>query len=360
MQGSIDFSGVLSGAISGEGGGGAVPVVTATATVDNNTGTPEVSVTRTGTDLNPNFNFGFKNLKGAKGDTGSAGSDGTDGVDGFSPAVSISDISGGHRVSITDATHPSGQVFDVMNGTNGADGTDGQNGTDGVSPYVTITNITDGHRVNITDATHPQGQSFDVMNGEKGDTGDTGPQGIPGQTGPGLPPGGTPGQMIYKASSTDYDTMWGNMPSYNALQITYDPTDRTYISDTDVQGALDEVDDELISVNASLTQLDSNLNNNTYSTSGLNKNQNATINVGGYVKVGKIVIVNIRVTTTASIPSGNGIVWGFPKPVNFNANYIELFNNDVMHIYMDTDGKILPGASLPAGTHIISGVYVCE
>lgn len=39
------------------------------------------------------------------------------------------------------------------------------NGVVGVSPTVTITPITGGTRVTITDADHPQGQSFDVLNG---------------------------------------------------------------------------------------------------------------------------------------------------------------------------------------------------
>jgi hypothetical protein len=48
--------------------------------------------------------------------------------------------------------------------------TNGKNGTDGISPSITVTDITGGHRVTITDA---DGQhSFDVMNGEDG-------QGIP-------------------------------------------------------------------------------------------------------------------------------------------------------------------------------------
>ena len=42
-------------------------------------------------------------------------------------------------------------------------------GSDGVSPTVTITSITGGHRVTITDAEHPNGQSMDVMDGAKGD-----------------------------------------------------------------------------------------------------------------------------------------------------------------------------------------------
>ena len=39
-------------------------------------------------------------------------------------------------------------------------------GMAGVSPGVTITEITGGHRVTITDADHPSGQSFDVMDGD--------------------------------------------------------------------------------------------------------------------------------------------------------------------------------------------------
>ena len=51
------------------------------------------------------------NIKGATGATG---------ADGVSPAVTISSITGGHRVNITDRTHPSGQNFDIMDGLNGA------------------------------------------------------------------------------------------------------------------------------------------------------------------------------------------------------------------------------------------------
>ena len=42
--------------------------------------------------------------------------DGEDGEDGVSPTVAVADIPGGHRVTITDAAHPTGQTFDVMDG----------------------------------------------------------------------------------------------------------------------------------------------------------------------------------------------------------------------------------------------------
>ena len=44
----------------------------------------------------------------------------------------------------------------------------GAPGEDGYSPEVTITEIDGGHRVTITDEEHPQGQSFDVMDGQGG------------------------------------------------------------------------------------------------------------------------------------------------------------------------------------------------
>ena len=43
------------------------------------------------------------------------------GSDGFSPTVAVSNITGGHRVTITDAEHPSGQSFDVLDGEDGDD-----------------------------------------------------------------------------------------------------------------------------------------------------------------------------------------------------------------------------------------------
>ena len=84
--------------------------------------------------------------------TPSGGGGGGGGQDGFSPIVAVTNITGGHRVSITDADGT--KTFDVM---------DGAKGTDGVSPTVTVTNITGGHRVSITDATGTK--SFDVMDG---------------------------------------------------------------------------------------------------------------------------------------------------------------------------------------------------
>lgn len=185
---------------------GAFPNVTATASVDGTSGTPAVVVTKTGTDAAPNLDFAFSGLKGPKGDTGDtgatgatgpqgptgetgpqgpAGANGTNGTNGVSPTVSVSTISGGHEVSITDAQGTN--TFNVMDGATGpqgpagTNGTDGTDGTDGVSPVVTVTSITGGHQVSITDA---QGtDTFNVMDGANGATGPQGPAGTNGTDG---------------------------------------------------------------------------------------------------------------------------------------------------------------------------------
>ena len=68
--------------------------------------------------------------------TGTA-SNGTNGTDGVSPTISVSSITGGHRLTITDVNGTS--TVDVMDGTNGSNGSNGTNGTDGASIWTTTT-----------------------------------------------------------------------------------------------------------------------------------------------------------------------------------------------------------------------------
>lgn len=69
------------------------------------------TVTNSGTSTDPILNFGIP--------AGATGANGQDGADGYSPAVTITTITGGHAVTITDETHPSGQTFNVMDGQSG-------------------------------------------------------------------------------------------------------------------------------------------------------------------------------------------------------------------------------------------------
>lgn len=77
------------------------------------------------------------------------------GEDGFSPKIDVAEISGGHRVTVTDVDGT--KSFDVM---------DGVDGLSGVSPAIAVSEISGGHRVTITDASGAK--SFDVMDGAGG------------------------------------------------------------------------------------------------------------------------------------------------------------------------------------------------
>lgn len=114
---------------------------TPTAAVDNTSGTPAVTVQASGPDTAKVFSFSFTGLKGATGEQGprgqtgpqgNPGTDGADGADGFSPTVSVTEIPGGHQVTITDASGP--HVFNVM------DGVDGE--TPSTDQFVTNTALT--------------------------------------------------------------------------------------------------------------------------------------------------------------------------------------------------------------------------
>ena len=65
---------------------------------------------------------------------------------------------------IWDATNSAWVDTEVpATGPAGQDGTDGTDGTDGVSPTITVTDITGGHRITVTDADGEH--TFDVMDG---------------------------------------------------------------------------------------------------------------------------------------------------------------------------------------------------
>lgn len=97
-----------------------------------------------------------KNIKGPKGDTGPRGPKGETGATGPRGPKGETGATGG--------TGPQGPKGDPGGtGATGPQGPKGTDGTDGVSPTVTVTDINGGHRVAITDATGTK--TFDVMNG---------------------------------------------------------------------------------------------------------------------------------------------------------------------------------------------------
>ena len=113
------------------------------------------------------------------------------GSSGISPIIKVTPITGGNKVEITDAEGT--KIFNVLNGVNGTNGKDGVNGSDGkdgtnglngsdgvdgVSPTLSVAEITGGHRVTITDVNGIQ--TFDVMDGVDGQNGQNGVDGLSG------------------------------------------------------------------------------------------------------------------------------------------------------------------------------------
>ena len=102
------------------------------------------------------------NIKGPKGDAGAdgigiPGADGKDGVDGKS-AYELAQDNGFV-----------GTMQEWLASLVGADGANGADGNDGISPAVSVDAITGGNRVTITDA--EGAKTFDVMDGAQGASG---------------------------------------------------------------------------------------------------------------------------------------------------------------------------------------------
>ena len=96
------------------------------------------------------FEGGVTSVNGQTGDVVITVTDGKDGEDGYTPVKGVDYFDG----------------KDGKDGSNGADGKNGEDGKDGVSPTISVTAITGGHRVSITDANGTK--TFDVMDGEDG------------------------------------------------------------------------------------------------------------------------------------------------------------------------------------------------
>lgn len=92
------------------------------------------------------------------GGNGDGTGEGTPGKDGISPTVEVTEIAGGHKVSVTDKNGT--QDFEVM---------DGEDGEDGFSPKILTAEIQNGYRIRITDKTGTN--EIEINNGTPGENG---------------------------------------------------------------------------------------------------------------------------------------------------------------------------------------------
>ena len=227
----------------GEGEDSSVNRIYATATVDDGTGVPSVSTSKTVNGNDITFGFDFHNLKGKDGV-------GKKGDPGFSPSARVEQTDTGATITITDKSGTTSAT--VENGTNGDPGfspsarveqtdtgatitiTDKsgittatvENGTNGITPNVsataTVNNTTGTPSVQVTKSGTDEAPSFNFdFSGIKGADG----QSI---AGPGVPAGGTAGQVLAKKSGTDYDTEWVNQSGGSAGYITFGGKDGNF------------------------------------------------------------------------------------------------------------------------------------
>lgn len=236
MEGSVGFNGIINGEIDYGEGSGVTPHVTATASVDDSTGTPTVTVVRSGPDSAPNFDFAFQNLKGEKGDTGAQGIQGIPGPAGSPGSQGPRGFTGD-----TGATGPQGPAGETPTITAQAS-VDANIGTPSVSVTKTGTILNPNFEFEFHNLRGDQGP--------QGNPGNTGPEGPAGPAGPGIASGGTIGQFLKKAGVGDYLTEWGDI---TAAEVGLDIDDCQIVTHTDLQGAVEDLDAELVAVNASLT-----------------------------------------------------------------------------------------------------------
>lgn len=111
-----------------------------------------------------------------------------------------------------------------------------------------------------------------------------------------------------------------------------------------------------------MNSLNEQMANNTYINSGLTPSSGCSIVNGGYCVVGKVVIVNMRISKTTSY---NVTISGLPAPsISTGSNYVSVFgydatNEKVAFGYISSTGQLnIPSAYISEGNILLSCVYV--
>ena len=108
-------------------------------------------------------------------------------------------------------------------------------------------------------------------------------------------------------------------------------------------------------IHSLISTLNSALNPQDYTTNGLIATK-CTFDRGGYCKIGKIVIVNIRITINEIGPS----ISGFPRPIYLSGfSGYDGTNERAAFGYLNTNGLLsIPSAYGNTGAVSVSFVYI--
>lgn len=97
-----------------------------------------------------------------------------------------------------------------------------------------------------------------------------------------------------------------------------------------------------------------------YITTGLTYASGVSFYAGGYVRIGDIVIVNIRVSISANISANTHIIKGLPAPA-VNERAITVTNNTGNSAMLEPTGEMYCSGALTSGGAFIAGcVYIAS
>lgn len=139
----------------------------------------------------------------------------------------------------------------------------------------------------------------------------------------------------------------------NASGIVYSNTTSGLTGD-DVQEAIDEMAADVSEIKSSL----SNLGGGGYTAPPAGSyGTNVSYVDGGYCKIGKLVIVNMRVAASQTIPVSGVLVSNLPIPAATN-NIVSVTNNRKADITLGSTGQIGNADQLAQGNIILSCAYI--
>ena len=191
----LDF--VIPRGADGQDGTDGAAATIAVGTVTTGAAGSSASVTNSGTSAAAVFDFVIP--KGDKGDTGSQGPAGL----GTVTVGTTTTGAAGTSASVTNSGTSQDAIlnFTIPQGAAGQDGQDGADGADGAAATIAVGTVTTGAAGSSATVTNSGTSSaavfdFSIPKGDKGDTG------------AGVPSGGSAGQILSKTNATDYNCQW--------------------------------------------------------------------------------------------------------------------------------------------------------